>query len=907
MKSLFSTIHQSLMALALATGAITAPVAPAFAAGSQGSWKANDDDQLLLDVSVGRYRVGDGVRGYQTSSGICVDFGDVIMAFDLPVRLDKKSRRATGWLFEESRTLTLDREAGTVQIMNKSSAVAASDIYDTPEGWCVDTDVLARWLNVSLTAELNDAMLVVKADRKLPFEMAEERKERAAKVRPAVTFDLKNLPQAKDPYRFWRTPSVDVVASTGFSRQNGGQTKSSTSYDLFASGEIARASFEARLSSNDKGTPESLRIRAYRTNAEGGLLGPLDATHFGIGDVSLPSSFLGSQSTSGRGLFVTNRPLSRPDNFDRTSFRGELPDGWDAELYRNDLLIGYFQSRGDGRYEFLDVALLYGQNRMEIVLYGPQGQIKRDVRMIPVGANSIPPRETYYWAGVQDAGRDLFNFGDSDVQPYNGLRGGFGFERGLDAKTSIGAAAISSVYEGRRSSYVEGMVRRTIGPTLVEIAAAANITGGYAVRGQMLGQFGSAVVGAESLWQFGGFRSEQNPAGLRSEHSLSLNHSLKIGTKSIPYGFDVTYRSWQNGGSSISAKSRLSFNIKNITASTDVIWEQTKAALGSDPPQKLDALLRLSGRVGGLRLRGEAQFGLAGIDTGFKESRITGEWRADEKANWRAELGYDAKNSRTRASFGYTRQFEKFALTGQGTAGTDGAVAAQLSLSFSLGPNPHRKGFHMSSDKLASSGQAAVLVYQDLNADGIRQKDEPVEKGVEITAGTRGRGKATDENGQTVIGALEPYMPILIGIDAESLPDPFVQPATTGMVVTPRPGVPAVVELPLVSAGEISGTLIRDGGRTLSGVDIELLNKSGLVVKATRTEYDGFFLFESVPYGTYQLRIGALAANVIRVNPEITARAELNSKLATVDLGQVVVRDATRIAEGDASKVSGKR
>lgn len=891
MTSFLSRLSRGFIALALATGALLAPVVPAFAAG----WKANDDDQLLLDVRAGRWRVGDGVRGYQTDTGVCVDLADIIIAFDLPLRLDKKSRRATGWLFEESRTFTLDREAGRVQIVNKISALNASDIHDTPEGWCVDTKALSRWLDVSVTPDLSDALLIVKSERKLPFELAEERKERAAKVRPATTFDLRTLPQAKDPYRFWRTPSVDVVASTGFTREKGHPTSFDARYDVFASGEIAGASFDARLSSNNQGVPESFRLRAYRTSTDGDLLGPFKATHFGIGDVNLPGSFVGSQSTPGRGLFLTNRPLSRPDNFDRTSFRGELPDGWDAELYRNDQLIGYFQSRGDGRYEFLDVPLHYGQNRMEVVLYGPQGQIKRDVRMIPVGANSIPPRETYYWAGVQDAGRDLFNFANTDDQPYNGLRAGFGIERGIDAKTSIGASAITSVYDGNRDSYIEAMIRRAIGASLVEVAGAASLEGGYALRGQMLGQFGQAMVSAQSLWLFGGFKSELHLPGIRSEHQLALDHSLKIGNKSIPYGFSATLRNWNNGNSSIEAKGRISFNIRNINASTDIIWEQMKFAFGTDPPKRLDTVLRLSGRVGGLRLRGEARFGLMG-DTGFKESRITGEWKADETANWRAELGYDAANSRGRATFGYTRKFEKFALTGQVTGATDGSVAGQLSLTFSMGPNPHGKGFHMSSEKLASSGQAAVLVYQDLNADGIRQKEEPFEKAVEITAGLNGRGRATDENGQTVIGGLEPYVPILIGIDAGSLPDPFVQPANSGMVVTPRPGIPIVVELPLVSAGEISGYLIKEGGKAMTGVDVELLDKTGRVVKTTRAEYDGFFLFESVPYGQYRLRVGSVAASIVGVQPEISVAASLDRKSPTVDLGQIVLKPTQRIA-----------
>jgi hypothetical protein len=73
-------------------------------------------------------------------------------------------------------------------------------------------------------------------------------------------------------------------------------------------------------------------------------------------------------------------------------------------------------------------------------------------------------------------------------------------------------------------------------------------------------------------------------------------------------------------------------------------------------------------------------------------------------------------------------------------------------------------------------------------------------------------------------------------------------------------------------------------------------------VKTARTEYDGFFLFESVPYGSYRLRVAALSANVVRVNPEITVLAELNSKRGTADLGQVLVRDAPRIADNDADK-----
>src|SRR3546814_13526174 len=77
---------------------------------SSAAWAPNADDSWLFEVQSGQYRLGDGVRGYQTRQGICVDLGDVVLALDLAVRVDRKLRRATGWVFDERRGLTIDRD-----------------------------------------------------------------------------------------------------------------------------------------------------------------------------------------------------------------------------------------------------------------------------------------------------------------------------------------------------------------------------------------------------------------------------------------------------------------------------------------------------------------------------------------------------------------------------------------------------------------------------------------------------------------------------------------------------------------------------------------------------------------------------------------------------------------------------
>jgi hypothetical protein len=870
------------------------------------NWKPNDDDSVLLDVRSGKYQIGNGVRGYQTPQGTCVDLADVIMAFDLPVRLDKKSRRATGWLFEEARLITIDRDQNRVQIMNKSSELAASDIIDAPEGWCVDTKSLARWLNVDLKADLSNALLILSADRKLPFELAEERKQRITKTRPVAQFNLQSLPQAKVPYEIWRTPSVDVVTSVALRHDRLSGTKASLRYEILASGEIATASFDARLSSDDSGVPNALRLRAYRSDPNGQLLGPLKATHIALGDISSPSTILGGQTTSGRGAIVTNRPLDRPDTFDRTTFRGELPAGWDAELYRNDQLIGFTPSRGDGRYEFFDVPLQFGQNRFEVVLYGPQGQVRRDRKLIPVGLDSIPPQKTYYWATLQDSGHDLINASGTDPGAYDGWRGGFGIERGINAKTSIAASITSNQFRRRRQTYGELSVRRAIGPALIELSSASNFGRGYALRGQALAQIGETSISAEANFLQGSYQSERFDLDINRLLAISADQSVKIGGTQFSLRVEALHKNRINGDQNLQLKSQLSFNIRNINVGTEFRWDHDQSSRGLADRDSLLSVTRLSGRIGGLRLRGEAQFGLLG-QTGFRQSNITAEWRGGERNDWRAELGYDAPTKRSRVALGYIRKFKQFALTARAELASDGSMIAALNAAFSIGPDPRGGGLRVAAEKLASMGQAFAVVFQDENADGIRQPNEPLEKSVELTAGLNGRGAPTDAKGQTIIDGLQPFQPILIGIDGSTLSDPFMQPASDGIVVVPRPGVAMRIELPLVAAGEISGSLRRENAGQLSGVEIELVNAAGRVIKSTRSEYDGYFLFESVPYGRYTMRIAALTAGIVGVQTELIATAELKRGQSSVDVGALQAKAAIRIAQVDtAPAISGQ-
>ncbi|MEH6757094.1 MAG: carboxypeptidase-like regulatory domain-containing protein [Parasphingorhabdus sp.] len=901
MRQTLTIYRQRLKALTLAAGITMISAAAPFmvpSAHAQSAWTANDDDALLFDLRSGKYRLGDGIRGYQTANGICVDLADVIMAFDVPIRLDKKSRRATGWIFAERETLTIERDTNSVQKVSGKRKLAPGEIYDTPEGWCVDVEKLSDWLDVDLKPDLSNALLVVETDKKLPFQLALERKERAAKIRPRQKFDLASLPQSTQPYKLWRTPSVDSVVSAGGLRDKRSGQQFDVRYELFASGEVGKASFDARLSSDNNGLPENLRLRAYRTDPKAELLGPLKATHFAIGDVSTFSTPLVSQSAAGRGAIITNRPVDRPDNFDRTSFRGELPEGWDAELYRNGQLLAFAETRTDGRYEFIDVPLLYGQNRFEVTLYGPQGQIRRENVSVPVGLDSIPPRKTYYWAGAQEAGKDLISLNSIENFLQAGWRGGFGVERGLNTKTSVAASLFSLQIHGQRRNYAEGSVRRAVGPAIVEMTASSDLKNGTAVRGQVLGELGNSYITAETIWARGGFQSDRIKQNMNAKHTLSVDHNFTLGGKIVPFHIDAQYETRTDGQSSLDLTGRTSLNLRHFSLTGELNWEKQYSNAGDDS-DRIEARMLANGRIAGVRLRGEATYRVA-PEKRFERVNFTGEWRAGDRADWRAELGYDVGIDRGRAGIGIIRRFDKFSMTASAEAATDGSVAAGLNLAFSLGPDPRNGKFRFSNNKLANSGQALAIVYRDKNRDGKRQADELLVENVELTAGQSIALTPTDINGRSIIDNLEPFRAVLIGIDTSSLPDPYVQPSLPGVVITPRPGVAAIIELPLVSAGEVEGSLMRKGGAPLAGVGLELLDMEGRVTHETQSEFDGFFLFEGVPYGAYDLRIQALSAQAVGVSAILNIRTVVDDDNQIAKLGVVVAAsDAVMAKLGD--------
>jgi hypothetical protein len=95
------------------------------------------------------------------------------------------------------------------------------------------------------------------------------------------------------------------------------------------------------------------------------------------------------------------------------------------------------------------------------------------------------------------------------------------------------------------------------------------------------------------------------------------------------------------------------------------------------------------------------------------------------------------------------------------------------------------------------------------------------------------------------------------------------------------------VEIALVGGGDIEGALIKGGGLGFEGVDLELVDSSGKVVATSRTDYDGFFIFERVAYGAYSIRVSKTSAAAAKIAVDLGLHPVVTPDKSVIRVGTI--------------------
>lgn len=867
--------RRALMALA-AFGASLAPAAMSPAADAPDAWTADPDSQFLLDVNLHRMIVGNGVRAYQTPEGACVLFGDFLTTLDVPMKIDLGAGIADGWAFSEKNRIRIDRHSLTATINGKREAFATNAVRETPDGWCVDQKALANWFGLVVNADVYNSILALDSDRKLPVELALIRKMRGEEVarKHQASLTLSQVPALKIPYKLWRTPALEVVVNAGV--RYGGRSGVTLRRDatVYAAGELASMSYLASLAVAPNGKPRELWARLYRSDPESRLLGPLRATHVAAGDVPGLTSTFNNAGPNGRGLVVTNRPLSQIGNFDRTEFRGRLPEGWDAELYRNGTLIAFdSDSDDDGEYLFKDIDVMIGDNDYEIILHGPQGQEQHIRDMVNVGTDSAPPGKLWYWAGVRQPGQDLLSFakakaapistGDPPPDPEQGFEAVAQVQYGIDKRAAVAALVRSALRDDSRVTYVEGSVRRSIGPSVVELAGLASDRGERSARVQLIAKLGKATVTASSLLSDGLAGLDDKARNLQSAHRIGLGLPLKLGESRLALSASAGRSDYSDGSQTLDGQLRFGTRLGSFDLASTTTYQKTRDFAGASNTSVMTELIGAA-HIGPVRLRGSAEAEIL-PESRLRALYLDAYWSKSERTEWNAGVRYDATLKRGSLQLSHIRRLDSLALAFTGEAASDGSVSAGVRFSFSL--DPAHSGLRPTRDRLATQGIVHARVFEDLNENGRFDSGEPVAKKAAITTGLKQSKALTGDDGRITVGGLAPYVPVAVGVDQTSLDNPALAPVKPVQVIVPRPGVAAELDIALVGGGSIEGFATKADGTPYEGLDFELLDESGKVIGSARSDLDGYIVFENIRYGNFSLRLQTGSASAIHAAP----------------------------------------
>lgn len=798
----------------------------------------SDTDLVLLEVHLGQHRITDALPGYQRGAELLLPLGELAKLLTIAVRADPEKGTATGFMLQEDRNFHLDVGQGIVILQGRKQPVPANLLERAEDDVYVAVSLLRQWLPVDLEVNLPALALNVKPREPLPLQLRLEREQRAADLRkvqpPSVAYAKRN-----SPYRWFDVPFADATLAADFRRTPMAE-HADTQYTAFLTGDLLRmegALYVGRTAGQD----DEIRATLGRTDPEGGLLGPLHARAFALGSVVIPGvANVARTSPIGDGAILGNRSLTRPTTFDRHSLQGDLPPGWDVELYFNDTFAGFQQSGPENRYEFNDLPLLYGTNEFRLVFHGPQGQLRVERQTFLLEDTLIPAGSFQY---------QLAWHRDSLDRPRLMGQIDYGFSRHLSATAGVYGLTAPDALERR---YGFGGLRLSLGPFLVNGDHIQADDGGSLTELGLKTRLGGVTLGL-SRDESDDFTSDFFPFSLdpiQARDQLRLDGRLDLPLlPRLPVTVEFRRDHLSSGMENREASGRLSAYVAGTSLTGQYRWFSIADA------NFADAVFQISRRVAGTGLRGQLNY-LFQPDQELSSLSVAAD-RSFGKG-YLANLGVSRTfiDPVTLYTAGLNKVLGEYALGISASYSTQDEVVLGARLFMALGRDPYRGEWLRNAQPMADTGALSAQVFVDGNLNGVLDAGETPVQGAEFLISGARSPTRSDASGHAYLGHLMPRQFADIAVDPASLEDPQWAAQPTGIRILPRPGHVAVMAFPVITTSEIDGTLYtveRGVRRGVGGVDFELQDRYGTVVRRATTASDGFYIVPSVPPGEYLL------------------------------------------------------
>ncbi len=853
-------------ALWFASGSVAAtqPLAAASVALAQPSVDAN---LLVLEVQLDGHVLSDSFTAYQQDGHVLLPLGELSRLLTLAITVQPGRGTASGFVIREERTFALSVDDALVTIHGrqknfepKLAAVIGDDVY-------VSSKLLAHWLPIDFELDLGRLQLRVRPREPLPLQERLAREDEAGRMHGAEA-ERRGFPLQPSPVALASAPFIDQTLATE-ALSGPGTHDVETTYTLYATGDVLGFEGSAYVATNHRSTlpgessvaQPDVRLTLARHDPDATLLGPMHARTFAFGSIVLPTvPNVTVGSPTANGLIVSNRPLDQPTSFDRHTFRGPLPPGWDVTLYYNDALVGYQTPRADGQYSFDDLPLSFGANEFRLVFNGPLGQVRVERQTFLIDGSVIAPGQVFYTLGQQRGeGGGMRTLAQAD----------FGISRMLAATGAL-VQRPSIDRDGERSFGQLGL--RAYLDTAILTALETQEQG----RGSLfefnaktrLGRYSLDFTHLQRQGRYDGDLLGVSALGLRYRDVARLDGVLRSDAlPPLTLALQAARDALDGGRERIDLAGRASAVVRGTAISNSLEW------IHSDDASTAFGVLQLSRRVVDVGLSAQVAYTVS-PRLSLDSLALTADRALGDAYRVTAGVQHTMAQRLTTVSAGLTKNLGRFGLGLNASYATNHEATIGLQLFVALGREPRSGAWMVDAQPMAGTGAISARAFVDRNMNGVRDPGEELvpDAGFILNGGGRHPSR-TDTSGTAFIGRLAPGQYTDIELDPATLEDPQWKPTVAGVRVLPRPGVVDVVEFPVVATSEIDGTvfLVANGRRRgIGDALLELVDGAGAVVASTRSSGDGYYLLHQVMPGRYTLRI----------SPEQAEKLQLQGTLA---------------------------
>lgn len=858
----------------------------ALAAEQQGSIPQDDTQPLILAINAGAHTLSSGVVVYQYRARHYLPLIELAGVFDFYIEPDLNRGLITGWAINEDNSFLIDTGKGEFIIRGQreslsGAAILPADIGGTKDIY-VQQEILNRIWPVGMAVNLPALTLDVMGDENMPFmqriarkKMQELTTSRQADSGPAP----ENLTRLTNKYRIYGLPAAD------FETWHRYQSRGSNFEGMM---NITGVQDLAWMSANYSGSfgyrdgetinPDVIRFRLERDATQDDPL-PLDLRRVELGDTRVRHSPLIGNGTSGRGMMVTSSNNSRDGEFDRITIDGTGPIGWEVELYRNGELLTFGRVDARGEYRFEDVVLNFGNNQMRVVLYGPQGQVRESTDNYQFGSNMLRPGQLSYTLGAVESGEDLIRLQDDNrIDRYDGFAVtgdvAYGLNRMLTAYGSLNSIPTDQNFTRRDYLTLGASAALPFGSLQTQAYQDISTDQGIDKRGNALDvRFITDLAGFKVNLRNALFNDFESPdAGygafaLDRKTQIGVQRNIMLPFSALGLNIDLENLKRRNGDSEtiFSTRQTLGFGGVRLAHSTrtDIINHHHDGTTGQ---------LTATARMKKWRLRSTLDY------DAFPETEIRafdGElfYQATDSLSASLFARHDMQESDTSGGFQVNYDFEKFIGSLETLWLDQDGTQVTLRATTSFGPYGKDGQYIMTSERLGSAAMARARIFMDRDSNGLFSDGDTPLSEARIRVNNSPTNAKSDENGILVTQGGTGTNDSVITLDPASLGDPYYHSLLDGYKTPLRPGSLPSFDFPVIETGAVDGMISYDDGRAVQGIRLDLVNASGDVVQSTESAYDGFYVFEYVPPGSYRVRVDPsygvdVAPRDVTVNPD---------------------------------------